>query len=115
MFDFRNINATLNVMGSVSGAEKYFQGRKSDAAYARFVVDSTRRISMFDDVIEKLDSERRNQNLTKAELARRSDLPAEAVRRLFSQQHKNPTLTTLIAIVDALGVSLSLGPSNRSG
>ena len=101
-------------MRPVSGAEKYFEGRKSDDTYAQFVVDSTRRISMFDDVIEKLDNERQFQNMTKAELARRSNLPAEAVRRLFSQQHKNPTLTTLIAIVDALGGTFTVRTNNRS-
>jgi DNA-binding phage protein len=103
-------------MRSVSGAEKYFEGRRSDDAYAEFVVDSTRRISMFDEIIEKLDEERQIQNMSKAELARRSNLPPEAVRRLFSQQHKNPTLTTLVAIVDALGGTLSianLGSTNH--
>jgi len=34
-------------------------------------------------------------------------MPAAAVRRLFSQQKKNPTLTTLIAIVDALDLRVT--------
>jgi transcriptional regulator with XRE-family HTH domain len=59
-------------------------------------------MAMFDDVICSLDARRVEIGLTKAELARRADMPPAAVRRLFSQQQKNPTLTTLIAIADAL-------------
>lgn len=115
--DMCSINDTLEKMRTASGAEKYFDGRKSDKDYARSYEESNRRISMFDEVIERLDRERRNLNLTKADLARRADLPAEAVRRLFSQQHKNPTLTTLIAIADALdsAITVTVSDSQKSG
>jgi transcriptional regulator with XRE-family HTH domain len=62
---------------------------------------------MFDDVVHSLDSRRVELGLTKAELARRADMPAAAVRRLFSQQQKNPTLSTLIAIADALNLRVA--------
>jgi transcriptional regulator with XRE-family HTH domain len=62
---------------------------------------------MFDDVVQSLDSRRVELGLTKAELARRADMPAAAVRRLFSQQQKNPTLSTLIAIADALNLRVA--------
>lgn len=63
---------------------------------------------MFDTVIRDLDARRIKLGLTKADLARQAELPAAGVRRLFSQQQKNPTLTTLIAIADALGLQLRL-------
>jgi transcriptional regulator with XRE-family HTH domain len=61
---------------------------------------------MFDDVVHSLDSRRVEMGLTKAELARRADTPPAAVRRLFSQQQKNPTLSTLVAIADALDLRI---------
>ncbi|MGH9129858.1 MAG: helix-turn-helix domain-containing protein [Acidimicrobiales bacterium] len=66
---------------------------------------------MFDDVVRLLDARRLRLGITKAELARRADMPAAVVRRLFSQQHKNPTLTTLVALADSLGLKLTLGSS----
>jgi len=57
---------------------------------------------MFDDVVRSLDARREELGMTKAELARRADMPSAVIRRLFSQQHKNPTLTSLVAIADAL-------------
>jgi transcriptional regulator with XRE-family HTH domain len=62
---------------------------------------------MFDDVVHSLDSRRVELGLTKAELARRADMPPAAVRRLFSQQQKNPTLSTLVAIADALNLRVT--------
>ena len=75
---------------------------------------ASRRIAMFDDVVLSLDSRREELGMTKAELARRSDLPPAAIRRLFSQRHKNPTLTTLAAIAEALDLRLSLIPSSTT-
>jgi hypothetical protein len=51
---------------------------------------------------------RQELGLTKADLAVRANMPAAAIRRLFSQQQKNPTLVTLVAIADALDVSISV-------
>jgi transcriptional regulator with XRE-family HTH domain len=59
---------------------------------------------MFDDVVRSLDARREELGMTKAELARRADMPPPMIRRLFSQQHKNPTLTSLVAIAEALDV-----------
>jgi transcriptional regulator with XRE-family HTH domain len=67
---------------------------------------------MFDDLVRSLDTRRQELGLTKADLAQRSKLPPAAVRRLFSQQHKNPTLTTLVAIADALDVRVCAVTSN---
>jgi DNA-binding phage protein len=91
-----------------TAAEEYFQSLQADAEYAATYESATRRIAMFDDVIRTLDIRRTELGLTKAELARRADMPAAAVRRLFSQQHKNPTLTTLVTVADVLDLCLSV-------
>jgi transcriptional regulator with XRE-family HTH domain len=61
---------------------------------------------MFDDVVRSLDARREELGMTKAELARRADMPSAVVRRLFSRQHKNPTLMSLVAIADALELKI---------
>ncbi|CAN5890439.1 hypothetical protein BH23ACT12_BH23ACT12_20180 [soil metagenome] len=101
-----------NVKTSIS--EEYFKGRRSEAGYADAYKTAARRISMFDDLVHAMDERRLGLKLSKADLARRADLPPTAVRRLFSQQHKNPTLATLVAIADALQTSLSLIPEEVS-
>lgn len=85
-----------------TAAEQYLAQRRSDPAYERAYEAASRRIGMFDDVVRSLDARRQELGMSKAELARRADMPPAVVRRLFSQQHKNPTLTTLVAIADAL-------------
>lgn len=89
-------------------AEDYFAKRRSEPGYEAAYEVASRRIAMFDEVVHSLDAKRDELGLSKAELARRADLPPAVVRRLFSQQHKNPTLTTLVAIADALELSVSM-------
>jgi transcriptional regulator with XRE-family HTH domain len=76
------------------------------AAYER----ASRRIAMFDDVVRSLEARRQELGMTKAELARRADMPPAVIRRLFSQQHKNPTLTSLAAIAEALELKIFVAP-----
>ena len=90
-----------------TAAEKYLDQRRSDPEYAEAYETASRRVAMFDDVVHSLDSRRVELGLTKAELARRADMPPAAVRRLFSQQQKNPTLSTLVAIADALNLHVT--------
>jgi len=89
-------------MEARSSAEDYFARRRSEPGYGAAYEVASRRIAMFDEVVHSLDARREELGLSKAELARRADMPPAVVRRLFSQQHKNPTLTTLVAIADAL-------------
>ncbi|MEO6122316.1 MAG: helix-turn-helix transcriptional regulator [Ilumatobacteraceae bacterium] len=53
-----------------------------------------------------LDERRDAVGMSKAELARRSEIAPEAVRRLFSAHSPNPTIATLTAIADTLGLEL---------
>jgi DNA-binding phage protein len=101
------INVTLAGVRSRTAAEKYLDQRRSDPENAEAFETASRRVAMFDDVVHSLDARRVELGFTKAELARRADMPPAAVRRLFSQQQKNPTLTTLIAIADALDLRVT--------
>ncbi len=89
-----------------TGAKRYFAGRSEEPGYADAYRDARRRISRIDHLIQTLDERREAVGMTKAELARRSDLTPEVVRRLFTVSTPNPTIGTLTAIADALGVEL---------
>jgi DNA-binding phage protein len=93
-----------------TAAEEYLRLRRQDPEYAAAYEAAARRVSMFDEVVRELESRRTTLGLTKAELAKRAGMPPAVVRRLFSQQHKNPTLTTLVAIAEALGLTFHLAP-----
>ncbi len=89
-----------------TAAERYFQERLKDPAYAVAHDRARRRIDAVDAVLRALDSRRDDLGLSKAELARRAGLKPEAVRRLFASKPANPTLATLSAIADALELEL---------
>ena len=100
-------------MAPRTAAEEHLDRRLTDPSYAAEYQRAARRIAMFDDVVRSLDARREELGITKAELARRADMPPAVIRRLFSQQHKNPTLTSLVAIAEALDlrVCVALGTS----
>lgn len=90
-----------------TGAERYLQSRLSDPEYRAEHERARRRIDQIDRVIRALDDRREKLKLSKAELARRAEMQPEAVRRLFSAERPNPTLHTLAAIAEALGLDLT--------
>ncbi len=89
-----------------TGADRYFAGRASEAGYTEAYDEARRRIDAIDRLVQALDDRREELGLTKAELARRAELAPEAVRRLFSVDSPNPTIGTLTALADALGLVL---------
>lgn len=64
--------------------------------------------SATDRLIEELDQARRARGESKAEVARGAGLGEPAVRRLFSDRHANPTVKTLEAVAEHLGLRLGL-------
>lgn len=94
-----------------TGAESYFAKRMEDPAYADAHDAAAARIDEIDQILGFIDQVRVDQDLSKAELARRAGLPPEAVRRLLTADHRNPTLDTILALSHALGVELFHIPS----
>lgn len=93
-----------------TAAEDHFARLRSEPEYGEAYQVASRRVAMFDDVVRSLDARRQELGLSKADVAARANMPAAAVRRLFSQQQKNPTLVTLVAIADALDLRISVMP-----
>lgn len=89
-----------------TGAEKYFERRSTEPGYVEAYDAARRKIDQVDRLVRALDSRRETLGMTKAELARRADLTPEVVRRLFSADAPNPTIGTLTALADSLGLEL---------
>ena len=94
-----------------TGAERYFAGRSAESGYVEAYEDARRRVDAIDRLLRALDERREALGLSKSELARRAELAPEVVRRLFSVDRPNPTIATLMALADALG--LELVPQSR--
>ena len=89
-----------------TGAERYFARRLQDPEYRRAYEEARERIDQIDSVIRYFDARREELHLTKAELARRAGVKPEAIRRLFSAERPNPTLTTLVALAGVLDLEI---------
>jgi DNA-binding phage protein len=74
-----------------------------------------RAVALTRQVLLKIDEERRLAGLSKAELARRVGATPSVIRRVFSSQSSNPTLTTVLDMLDALGIDFELRPSTTGG
>ena len=104
LVDVRNVDVTATLSGMAAaqtGAERYFARRLEDPEYRQAYEEARERIEQIDSVIRVFDARREELQLTKAELARRAGVKPEAIRRLFSAEKPNPTLTTLVALAGA--------------
>ncbi len=93
-----------------TGAERYLEERLRDPEYRSDYERARERIAQVDAVIRVLDERREELQITKAELARRAGVKPEAIRRLFSAETPNPTLTTLVALAGALDLEFRPEP-----
>jgi ribosome-binding protein aMBF1 (putative translation factor) len=74
--------------------------------------EARRRIDQIDRLVRALDERREALGMSNAQLAERTELAPELVRRLFSVGGLNPAIGTLTAIADAL--DLELVPRRRA-
>lgn len=89
-----------------TGAERYFAKRMKSADYSHAYDRARAEITLIDFVMNSLDTRRCELGLSKAELARRAHLKPAAVRRLFSSESANPTLSTVAALAGALDLEI---------
>jgi len=89
----------------------YFEEQMSNPEFAAGYLIARARIDTFDRIIRELETERQARGLSKAAVARLADLPTQTVRRFFSQNGGNPTLSTIVAIALAVGLTVNLEPS----
>lgn len=97
-----------------TGAERYFAERRKEPGFEEAYLAARARIDRFDTIIRQLDEKRIEHDWSKAELGRRAGLAPEVVRRLFSARSPNPTLATLVALAESMGLEFELRPGGRS-
>ena len=97
-----------------TGAERYLARRLEDPEYRAAYEQARERIDQVDAVIQALDDRRVEFNISKAELARRAGVKPESIRRLFSAETPNPTLSTLVALAGALDLEILPSPRRRA-
>ena len=87
---------------------------KKSSEFTEAHAKAKREIAAVDSIVRALDEARERAHLTKAELARRSGMPAETVRKLFTAHGVNPELATISRIAAQLGLKLTLKRAQRT-
>jgi len=77
-----------------------------DPEFAEGYALERKRIDEIDRIVRTLDVARQKRKMTKADVARAAGLPAQSVRRFFTQRQQNPTLSVTVAIASAVGQPL---------
>jgi DNA-binding phage protein len=77
-----------------------------DPEFAEGYALERKRIDEIDRIVRTLDVARQKRKMTKADVARAAGLPAQSVRRFFTQHQQNPTLSVTVAIASAVGQPL---------
>jgi ribosome-binding protein aMBF1 (putative translation factor) len=91
-----------------TGFDKFFDGQMKAPSFAKSYAEARSEVDVIDRLVRALDAAREKSGLTKANLAAAIDARPEIVRRLFTQDHPNPTLSTLIRLAAALGYRVEL-------
>ncbi len=86
--------------------DRDFDGWMQDPEFADGYALERRRIDAIDRIVHALDAARQERGMTKADVARAAGLPAQSVRRFFTQSPQNPTLSVTVAIASAVGQPL---------
>jgi len=93
---------------SETSFDRYLSQRMKDPAFADEFKTERDAIAVIDALVQAIDDAREAQGITKAELARRAAMKPDAVRRLLTRQHVNPTLDTFVRLASVLDLRLSL-------
>jgi len=93
--------------------DRYFDKRMKDPAFASAYAEARAVIDSTDTLIRTLDDARLLIGVSKADLARQIEARPEIVRRLFTAKDSNPTLATVLELVEALGFHLELVPNRK--
>lgn len=88
--------------------DRYVSERMKSSEFAEAYREAKNEIDATDKLMRRLDNERETAHLTKAELARRTGIPAETVRKLLTAAGVNPTVSTINRLAAELGLSLAL-------
>lgn len=100
-----------------TGFDRYLEKQLERPSFRKAYTQARAEIESTDTIVRellgKLDAARGAQHLTKAQLARRMDTKPEVLRRLFTSEAANPTLSTVVKVASALGYEVQLIPGPK--
>lgn len=94
--------------------DRYVDEQKKSPTFAAEYERVGAEILAVDDLIRLIDAERVDLGMSKADLARKVSTTPAAMRRLLTSGEANPTITTVLDVLAAVGLRLTLLPSSAS-
>ena len=96
---------------SREGRWERIRARKlADPAVQERYERTRRTVAAIRETLMRVDHERAQAGLTKADLARRVGTNPATMRRLLSSGQRNPTLKTVLEVCDVLGMKVTVAP-----
>jgi DNA-binding phage protein len=99
--------------------DEFLDGQLADPAFKAGFEKKLAKVKGIAEMLQVIELVRERQNLPKAEIARRMNRKPEAISRLLRGEGANPTLDTLIDLIDAIGLELDIRikrqPAKRNG
>jgi DNA-binding phage protein len=99
--------------------DEFLEGQLADPSFKAGFEKKLAKVKSIAEVLQVIELARERENIPKAELARRMERKPEAISRLLRGEGANPTLDTLVDLVDAIGLELDIRikrqPTKRSG
>jgi len=96
-----------------TGFDKFVDEQMAQPSFAKDYKQARAEIDAVDQIVRALDVAREEVGLSKADLARAISAKPEIVRRLFTAEAPNPTLSTVVKVAVALGYRLELVPAPK--
>lgn len=92
--------------------DRYVDEQKKSPTFAAEYERVGAEILAVDDLIRLIDAERVDLGMSKADLARKVSTTPAAMRRLLTSGEANPTITTVLDVLAAVGMRLTLMPTS---
>ncbi len=88
--------------------DQFLDGQLADPAFKAGFEKKLAKVKSIAEVLRLVEQARERDGIPKAEIARRMRRRPEAISRLLAGQGSNPTLDTLIDLIDAIGLELDI-------
>lgn len=99
--------------------EEFLEGQLADPIFRAGFERKLAKIKGIAEVLSVIEDVREREGIPKAEVARRMERKPEAISRLLRGEGANPTLETLVDLIDAIGLELDIHiqrqPAKRHG
>lgn len=100
----------LSKANSIAGQafEEFLDSQLTDPEFRAGFERKLAKVRGIAEVLNVIETVRERENIPKAEVARRMERKPEAISRLLRGEGANPTLETLVDLIDAIGLELDI-------